>query len=84
MPQTVASELILTADSDQIHSSVIYAVFGHFSIYSYAVIKFPNIKAYMQTLLSINQQSFLIHSLPRFLLSLSLYLYLNVFWLCSG
>ena len=53
--------------------------FGQFSIYSYTVIKFLNIKAYMQTSLSINQQSFLIHSLPHFLLSLSLYLYLKIF-----
>ena len=75
----VAKELFLTADSDRIHTGVIHAVFGHFSIYSYTVIKFLNIEAYMQTSLSINQQSFLIHSLPHFLLSLSLYLCLNFF-----
>ena len=77
MPWTVATELVLTADSDQIQTSIIHAVSRHCSLYSYSVIKFPNIKAYTRTSLSINQQSLLIHFLPRFLLSLSLCLYLN-------
>ena len=72
MPQTVPTELVLIVDSDRIQTSVIYAVSGHCSLYSYSVINFPNITAYTWTSITINQQSLLMH----FLLSLSLYLYL--------
>ena len=73
MPRTVPTELVLIVDSDRIQTSVIHAVSGYCSLYSYPVINFPNITAYTRTSITINQQSLLMH----FFLSLSLYLYLN-------
>ena len=70
---TVPKELVLIVDSNRIQTGVIRAVSGHCSHYSYSVINFLNITAYTRTSITINQQSLLMH----FLLSPSLYLYLN-------